>query len=134
MPLNTWASGVGGFLTHHHVPDFLQNLEDLRAADEEDQKWAGFLAMWRKKFGTKHVRAREVFASAHVDTVQGVDLDPWDGMFITDKRSGRRPKTAVQLGQWITGHIDRFHGELRLRSEYDRHNKVTWYWVEEHIP
>lgn len=127
-----WASGIGGFLAHHDVLDFLTNLEDLRAADEEDQKWAGFLAMWRKKFRNERKRAREVFESAQTDIVHGVELDPWDGMSITAKRTGHQPKTAIQLGQWLTGHVGRFHGELRLRSEYDKHKKVAWYWVEEH--
>ncbi len=88
--------------------------------------------MWRRKFNNRKVRAREVFTSAQIDTGQAVELDPWDGMFITAKRTGRPPKTAVQLGQWLTGHVGRFHGELRLCSEYDTHDKVTWYWVTEH--
>lgn len=129
-----WATGVGGFLAHHDVPDFLTNVDDLRATDAHEEKWAAFLARWRQRFRNRKVRAREVFVSAQSDVVDGVELDRWDGLFITDKRTGRPPKTHVQLGQWLAGHIGRYYGGLRLRSEYDSHTKVTSYWVEEYTP
>lgn len=128
-----WAHGIGGFLKHHGVPGFLQNLDVLRESDEDDQKWAAFLAMWRRRFSGRQVRAREVFEDAAVDELLGHVNDPWDGMFITSPR-GARPRSHVMLGQWLTGHDGRFHGELRLRSVQDTHAKVRLWWVEEYAP
>lgn len=128
-----WAQGIGGFLAHHGVEGFLGNLDKLRESDEDDQKWAAFLAMWRKRFGARQVRAREVFDDAAIDTTHGFELDPWDGMFISSPR-GVKPRNAPQLGQMLKGHDGRFHGGLRLRSVFDTHSKVMAWWVEEYTP
>lgn len=126
-----WCRGIGGFLRHHGVGGFLANLGALRELDEDDQKWAAFLAMWQRRLGSKQVRAREVFEDAALDEIGGHgQLDPWDGLFITSPRGGR-PRTAVQLGQWLAGHAGRYHGTLRLESIYDTHAKVTLWRVTE---
>lgn len=128
-----WARGVGGFLHHHGVKGFLTNLDELRATDDDDVRWAAFLSKWQSKFGAKPVRAAEVFEDATLDTAERVQFDPWDGAFITSARGGR-PRSVVQLGQWLKGHDGRFHGELRLRSAMDTHAKITLWWVEKYDP
>lgn len=129
-----WAQGIGGFLHHHDVPGFLSNLDELRDADEEDQKWSAFLTKWLEKHDAKPMKALQIFESAAIVEAWGSpDVDPWDGAFITSSK-GRRPGSAVQLGQWLAGHERRFHGNLCLVSELDTHSKVNYWHVEHYIP
>jgi hypothetical protein len=124
-----WAQGVGGFLAHHGITGFLGNLGAVRAMDEEDHKWAVFLAAWIDRFGSKPIRPADLLASAEPghDQLAG----PWDGDFITDK-AGRYPRTPQKLGQLLAGQTDRFHGDppLTLRASRDGHNKSWLYRVE----
>lgn len=125
-----WAQGIGGLLAHHGVKGFLTNIDDLRATDEHDQKWAGFLHRWLTHHGgVTPKRAREIFESAVIVEHGGHEQDPWDGLFITSDRGGR-PRNAVQLGQWLKSHDGRFHGTLRIRSKFDTHTKITSWYVE----
>ncbi len=132
-----WAHGVGGLLRHHGIAGFLTNRGALSAMDEEDRKWAVFLAAWLDKLGPDPVKTKTVLDTAAVfrDHVTGRDVDPWDGDFITDP-DGRRPRTPQKLGQLLAGQVDRFHGDppLVLRSVTDSHNKSPFYRVEEHHP
>jgi hypothetical protein len=124
-----WAHGVGGFLAHHGITGFLTNLGATRRMDEEDHKWAVFLATWLDRLGPSPVRPAEVLASA--DAGHDQPAGPWDGDFITDDR-GRWPRTPQKLGQLLTGQADRFHGDppLTLRAHRDEHNKSWLYHVE----
>lgn len=128
-----WAQGVGGFLKHHGIEGFLTNTSTVREMDEEDQKWAVFLAAWRDKFGSRLVKPSELLTSAK----DGYDqpAGPWDGDFISD-HNGRYPRTPQKLGQLLTGQVDRFHGDppLRLRMTKDSHNKANAYRVERWQP
>jgi hypothetical protein len=118
-----WAHGVGGFLAHHRVGGFLGNLDALREADEDDMRWSAFLAMWHKRHGSAFKKAAEIFADGAVDEIYGqAPIDRWEGAFITSPR-GARPRSAVQLGQWLTGHDDRPHSDLRLQGVRDPHTK-----------
>jgi hypothetical protein len=130
-----WAHGVGGFLTHHGITGFLTNLQTMRGMDEEDHKWAVFLAKWVERLGTDPVKVNDVVTDAKINRDFGIDTDPWDGEFITDE-FGRRPTTPQKLGRMLTGQSGRFHGEppLRLLSVEDGHNKSTRYRVEEYHP
>jgi hypothetical protein len=105
--------------------------------DDEDRKWAVFLAGWLARFGTEPVRPSTVVASAAItrDPFAGTEVDPWDGDFITDKE-GRRVRTAQKLGAVLTSHVDRPHGDptLWLRAVADGHNHSTLYWVQEDQP
>jgi hypothetical protein len=96
----TWARGIGGFLAHHGVAGFLSNVNDLRATDEDDRRWAAFLATWQRRHGGKPMRAREIFASAQVDELDRQLLDPWDGNFITTDRGTpvRNPTQLTRIG------------------------------------
>jgi hypothetical protein len=124
-----WAQGAGGFLAHHGIIGFLANLDQVRGMDEEDRKWAVFLAAWLEKFGTRSVRPTEILASAEL----GMDHpgSGWNGDFITDK-NGRYPRLPTILGQWLAGQADRWHGDppLTLRADHDGHNKANLYCVE----
>jgi hypothetical protein len=124
-----WAHGTGGFLAHHGITGFLTNLGAMRAMDEEDRKWAIFLAGWLERFGPGWTRVADVLASADKDHDQ--PAGPWDGDFITDK-DGRYPKNPQKLGKMLAGQVDRFHGDppLTLRVQDDDHNKSRQYRVE----
>jgi hypothetical protein len=123
-----WARGVGGFLVHHGVNGFMSNRSAVSESDEEDLRWAAFLATWHERHGDRWRTARDVFADGALvldDAGRTID-DPWAGTFIAD-HAGRRPRTAVQLGHWLAGHRDRYHDRYRLTSVLDAHTKVsTW--------
>jgi hypothetical protein len=128
-----WAQGVGGFLAHHGITGFLTNLSATRRMDEEDHKWAIFLAAWLDRLGPGPVRPADVLAAA--DTGRDQPAGPWDGDFITDDR-GRWPRSPQKLGQLLAGQADRFHGDppLTLRARRDDHNKSWFYQVERWQP
>lgn len=131
-----WAHGVGGFLAHHGIGGFLTNLHVVRGMDEEDLKWAIFLARWHERLGTEPLKVNAVLGNAEtVRDYGGRDVDPWDGDFITDQH-GRRPKTPQKLGQMLAGQVDRFHGEppMVLRVVTDSHTRDRLYRVEEYHP
>ena len=132
-----WAHGAGGFLTHHGIGGFLTNLRALRGMDDEDRKWAVFLACWLDRFGAVPMRPIEVMENAAItrDPLTGRIVDPWDGDFITDGE-GVRPRSAQKLGKILGGQVDRWHGDpaIRLRAVEDKHGHTTRYWVEEHRP
>ncbi len=130
-----WARGVGGFLAHHGVAGFLGNLRALRGMDEEDHKWAVFLATWRQRLGSAPVKVNDVLTNAEItrDPMSGREVDPWEGDFITD-RQGRRPRTAQKLGRILAGQVDRYHGypPLVLRRATESHTSSGLYRVEEY--
>ena len=105
--------------------------------DEEDQRWAVFLAAWHDRFGTDPLRPVDVMENAAIsrDAFTGRTLDPWDGEFITDTE-GIRPRSPHKLAKILAGQVDRWHGDppIRLRAVADTHNHTTRYWVEEHRP
>lgn len=129
----SWAAGAGGFLEHHGIKDFLGNADAVREIDEDDATWRAFLATWHRKYGEQRLTAHELRTSAEPDyAFPGPPRDPWDGVFLTDARSGKVPNPK-SLGRMLRGHVDRFHGEYRLRKVANRENMSLW-WVEKHSP
>jgi hypothetical protein len=128
-----WAHGVGGFLAHHGITGFLANLHAIRDMDEEDRKWAIFLAAWLDRLGPGLVKVADVLAAA--DPGRDDPAGPWGGDFITDEK-GRIPRTPQKLGQMLAGQVDRFHGEppLVLRAVAETHNSTRLYRVERWQP
>ncbi len=128
-----WAHGAGGFLAHHGITGFLTNLNAIRRMDEEDHKWAVFLAAWLDRLGPRLVRVADVLASG--DPGRDHPAGPWDGDYITDGK-GRFPRTPQKLGQMLAGQVDRFHGEppLTLRAVAEAHNSTRLYRVERWQP
>jgi len=128
-----WAHGAGGFLAHHGITGFLTNLNALRRMDEQDHKWAVFLATWLYRLGPGLVKVADVLASG--DPGRDHPAGPWDGDFITDDK-GRIPRTPQKLGQLLAGQTDRFHGDppLTLRAVTEAHNSTRLYRVERWQP
>jgi hypothetical protein len=131
-----WAHGTGGFLAHHGITGFLTNAQAVRGLDEDDHKWAVFLARWLDKLGPGYQKVADVLASAETGRdFAGRDADPWDGEFITDDR-GRRPRTPQMLGRMLAGQADRWHGDppLTLRAVTESGNSTRQYRVERWQP
>ncbi|GAA2516797.1 bifunctional DNA primase/polymerase [Winogradskya humida] len=125
-----WASATGGLLSHHGIPGFLDNANEVRELDEEDNEWAVFLERWHDLFGSAHKVAREVRQSADVEWADAISTDRWDGRFLSDEE-GVLP-TAKGLGRYLRGQVGRFHGEYVLHAEHSRSLNCQVYWVEHH--
>jgi hypothetical protein len=128
----TWAAAAGGFLAHHGVTGFLDNVEEVRALDEDDNDWAVFLARWFKLYGAMPQKAGDIRKSADPEGGFGGAplLDRWEGDFITGE-DGRIPN-AKSLGRMLAGQVGRFHGQFVLRQARSRVSNVKLWTVEEH--
>jgi hypothetical protein len=128
-----WAHGTGGFLAHHGITGFLTNARTVRGMDDEDHRWAVFLAAWLDRLGPGYQKVSDVLASGDPGRdYNGRDADPWDGEFITDDK-GRRPRTPQMLGRMLAGQADRWHGDppLTLRAVTESGNSTRLYRVEQ---
>jgi hypothetical protein len=119
-----WAQMVGGFCEHHGVPGFLGNAEANRELDEEAAEWRSFLLHWRYIYADQRVQAKELRSSAEPD----IGPDVWAGTFPTT--AGGKLLTVKSLGRRLTGQVDRWRGDIVLRSVADEHGHGRWYWVQ----
>jgi hypothetical protein len=119
-----WAQYTGGFLEHHQVPGFLDNAEAGRDLDEDAAEWRSFLLHWQHIYADRQVQARELRASAEPD----IGADPWAGTFPTTP--GGKLLTVKSLGRRLTGQLDRWRGDVVLRSVNDEHGHGRRYWVQ----
>lgn len=56
-----WADSIGGVLAHAGVAGFLDNLEQVRAVQDEDTlQWQAFFAAWWEQFGDAAVTADDL--------------------------------------------------------------------------
>ncbi|WP_223165697.1 hypothetical protein [Lentzea indica] len=125
---STWAGAAGGFLAHHGVDGFLDNLAEMREADDENTAWTAFLARWHELHGDTELRARVLCHSAEPELKGGQLVDRWDGTFLTDERD--RIPSSKSMGKLLTGHIGRWHGPHVLRSKHDKSANSLVFWVE----
>ncbi|MGO1055630.1 hypothetical protein [Crossiella sp. CA198] len=123
-----WAQATGGLLDHHGIVGFLDNLADLREADDEDAEWAAFLTRWWELNSDNRMSATRLRHQAEIEQIGGIAVDRWEGAFLTDD-SGRIP-SAKSLGRTLTGHIGRWHGGYALRSVRDKSANANVFWVE----
>jgi hypothetical protein len=119
-----WAQHLGGFLAHHRMSGFLDNAEHARDLDDDAAEWRSFLMAWHDLHGEQPLTAQEVRSSA--ETIVGPD--PWAGTFPTTA-SGKL-LTAKSLGRRLTGQLDRWRGDVVLRSAIDPHHNCRTYWVQ----
>ncbi|MCU1685794.1 MAG: hypothetical protein JWQ81_6533 [Amycolatopsis sp.] len=119
-----WAQYLGGFLAHHGVDGFLDNADDGRALDDDAGEWRQFLLKWHALHGGNPMSAQQIRASAEVEF--GV-TDPWAGSFPTTNAGKLIPSKS--LGRRLTGQIDRWRGDVVLRSAMDPHLNCKTYWV-----
>lgn len=120
-----WAQHLGGFLHHHGVPGFLGNHTDNTSLDEEAAEWNQFLHVWHHIHADRAVTARDLCGSAEPDPGWP---DPWGGTFPTT-RAGRTLNTK-SLGWMLRGQIDRWRGDIVLRSANDTNLNARTYWVQ----
>lgn len=119
-----WARHLGGFLEHHQVGGFLANADSVRELDEEDGEWRAFLMAWDDIHGDVRLTSQQLRQSGEPTT----GTDPWAGTFPTD-RAGK-PLSVKSLGWRLRGQIDRWHGDVVLRSATDKHLNSKLWWVE----
>ncbi|MDX8055771.1 hypothetical protein SK571_40885 [Lentzea sp. BCCO 10_0798] len=124
----TWAGAAGGFLAHHGIDGFLDNVAEMREADDGNTTWTAFLARWHELHGDTPLRAKVLCHSAEPTETSGKLVDRWDGTFLTDERD--RIPNSKSLGKLLTGHIGRWHGHYVLRSEFDKSANMNVFWVE----
>jgi hypothetical protein len=127
---STWTAATGGFLAHHNIDGFLNNVEAVHELDEDDAEWATFLRRWHDIFGSEHKLARDVRQSAEVEWFGERKHDRWEGDFLSDAE-GNVP-TAKGLGRYLRGHIGRFHGSFVLHSRRDKIKNCVVWWVDKH--
>lgn len=119
-----WAQQLGGFLEHHGIGGFLGNAEHGRELDDDAAEWQGFLLAWHDLHGQEPLTAQQIRGSAETY----IGPDPWAGTFPTTN-SGKLV-TAKSLGRLLTGQLDRWRGNVVLRSVIDTHRKTRLYWVQ----
>ncbi|WP_086840635.1 hypothetical protein [Amycolatopsis kentuckyensis] len=120
-----WARQLGGFLEHHGIGGFLANAAANRDLDDDNAEWRSFLLTWRDLHGDRALTAKELTVSGQ-ESMVGTDV--WDGTFPTN--GAGRPLTTKSLGRLLAGHVDRWHGDVVLRSVLESHKNVLTYWVE----
>jgi hypothetical protein len=127
-----WAQHLGGFLEHHQIPGFLTNAETTRSLDEDAAEWRTFLLRWHALYPDRQVTAHELLQSAATAVGFAAGTDPWAGTFPLNP-NGRLP-TVRSLGRKLTGQVDRWRGDVVLRSVADEHGHARRYWVQIHNP
>ncbi|WP_244211033.1 hypothetical protein [Amycolatopsis kentuckyensis] len=120
-----WARHLGGFLEHHQVGGFLGNADAARELDEEDSEWRSFLMAWLDVHGDVKLTAQQLRQSGEPTA----GTDPWAGTFPTT--AAGKPLTAKSLGWRLRGQIDRWHGDVVLRSETNKHLNSRVWWVQQ---
>jgi hypothetical protein len=123
-----WAQALGGFLHHHGIGGFLTNIEDVRANDDDETRWRGFLSCWHTKHGDKPMSAAELRRDAEPMHLGSDIHDPWDGQFITTQ-SGRLPN-PFHLGKLLNGQNGRWRGDYVLRAERSERGDRAVYYVQ----
>lgn len=122
-----WAQYLGGFLAHHDIDGFLTNAADVRAIDEDEQRWSAFLACWHDRHADHAMTAADLRRDAEPMQL-GSDLnDPWDGQFITTT-AGRLPN-PLQLGRLLTGQAGHWRGNHVIRTGTNDRGRAV-YWTE----
>ncbi|SMC98957.1 hypothetical protein [Kibdelosporangium aridum] len=119
-----WARYVGGFLEHHGVPTFLGNAETARELDDDAAEWAAFLLRWHQLHGDTRLAANDVRRSAEPSAYSD---DPWNGLFPTTPAG--KLLSVKSLGRRLTGQVDRWRGDVVLRSANDPATNARIYWV-----
>ncbi|WP_432847100.1 hypothetical protein ACQPXB_40670 [Amycolatopsis sp. CA-161197] len=120
-----WAQYLGGFLQHHGIEGFLGNADAGRGLDDDHAEWYAFLSTWHHLHGKEPLTAQQLRAGAEPE--YGAP-DLWKGTFPTTITG--KPLSAKALGKRLAGQVDRWRGDLVLRSEVDQHTKIKVYQVE----
>jgi hypothetical protein len=122
-----WAAKTGGFLAHHGMHYFLDNVGELARHDETSGEYSAFLARWRELYDSRPMSAKVLRDSAQVDWAIG-QPDQWGGTFLSDN-DGKMP-SVKSLGRMLASHADRFHGGLVIRREKNMATNTWTWWVE----
>jgi hypothetical protein len=103
-----WASVVGGILAMADIPGFLTNHAELyEAADAEMAPWREFIAAWAEHYGTKTIRADELYTLINLRGLLPEELG--------DERTSDRAK-KTKLGIGLRKYRDRVIAGYRIRA------------------
>jgi hypothetical protein len=126
-----WARATGGFLAFHDISGFLTNASELEQQDDEAAQWAHFLTAWHDRYGSAVKTSTDLRQSTQGgQSIFGPADDPWNGAFIT-RQDGTLP-TATGLGKMLASRRGRYFGDLVLKGEFHRKQKIWFYRVEQH--
>lgn len=114
---SAWAEALGGFLKHHGILGFMDNEDDVKAADVEADDWVIFLAAIRKEAAGKALTAAEIH--------QRFAWDVSGDTVIPAKADGTMP-TAQSLGMMMRRRNGRFFGGLTLVREDAKDHKAAY--------
>jgi hypothetical protein len=118
----SWARVMGGILDAAGIPGFLGNLQEFYdAADAEGGAWRAFIASWQHQYGTREMKAGDVFSLA-VDA--GIDLGD-KGEQSQKTRLGRKIAEARdRVFRVNTGEDD--DQLLKIIRAGTQHRATTW--------
>ncbi len=120
-----WSKVIGGVLAHAGTKGFLQNLEELHnAADDEGNEWEAFLIAWRATIGEQSVSVAEL-----CNQVAGsANLREALPNALADALASTPDKFKQRTGIAFKKRVGRRFGESGFhleRAEDDTHNKVA---------
>lgn len=109
----SWARVLGGILKASGITGFISNATRLLdAADEESESWRLFFAAWNDRHANADVLPKELL---------GVAVP-----IIGEPELGRERSAVTRLGQLLSAHRDRVHGDWRIERGASRREGKTW--------
>lgn len=122
----SWSTVIGGILEQARVQNFLGNLAQLYAEDEETVQWGNFLAVWHEQFKGKAITMPTLCATLDAE---GSELLPVLPDHLAEARDAGRGSFNKKLGHALKRQKDRVFGAYRLmRGDLERvSNTRLWY-------
>jgi hypothetical protein len=120
----SWASTIGGILSHAGIAGFLNNLDSLyQESDPSQLQWEGFLQALLSVFGTESFTIKELVESmpANVDFSQAMPDELAD-----EERKGSMQR---RLGRAFSERVGRRYGSNGLhlsKAGMNRNKVVLW--------
>ena len=116
---NQWSRVVGGILDVSGVPGFMQNVDELyEANDEERASWAGFTVAWWERFGTAWVSVGDLYRLADPPVTNDT---PHPATYLDQYLGGRTEKAKqITIGIALRGVRDRVFGGKRIQAQRSR--------------
>jgi hypothetical protein len=99
-----WSAVIGGILQRAAIPGFLEHLEELyEAADEEGNEWREFVAAWWEAFKGEPKRAAEL-----------QELCEEQGLMLQTRGEGSQRSQQILLGKALQSMRDRIFEQWRI--------------------
>jgi len=118
-----WTNTIGGVLAHAGIEDFLANIEDVRAVQDEDTlQWLAFFAAWWDHFGERPITADDL--AQRILSHENLSDEPLpDALLVNkDKGEGALKRSLGRNLSRLTGRI--FDARKLCDAGTDTHRKV----------